>query len=252
MNTIQLALDHPHPFHTMTTESIEKNRNTHLSDFFVLHKEESGYPLPREEASLIQALKSGDEAAFNRMIDLHHSGLMRLARTFVSSEAVAEEVVQDTWVAVIEGIHRFEGRSSLKTWVYRILSNQAKTRGARENKYVPLNNYGQAHDDQEERMNSREFHKTNLNGGAWMMAPISWDDYSPERLFLSKEVQQYLEKAIQDLPPIQKRLLILRDVQGFSSEEACQLLNLTESNQRVLLHRARGRVRRALDAYVNG
>lgn len=253
MNTAYVSVDHFDPFSRMSSIGVEEHRETVAIACSVTTSGKPAHKLSQDEGRLVQALKSGDEAAFNRMIDLYHTGLLRLARTFLASEAIAEEVVQDTWVCALEGINRFEGRSSFKTWLYRILMNQAKTRAVRENKYVPLTYPGGGdHDDHDEAAEPSSFHQTGSMADSWIAAPISWDDHSPERLLLSKESLERIHEAIQALPPVQKRVLVLRDVEGLDSKEVCQLLNLTETNQRVLLHRARIRVRRALDAYVKG
>ena len=211
------------------------------------------YKQSEDDARVIQALKSGDEGTFCRMVESYHSGLLRLARTFVTSEAVAEEVVQDTWMAVLEGIHRFEGRSSFKTWVYRILTNRARTRAVREARYVSFASHGPGnHDDHEETVDPGAFHQTGKLAGSWIAPPTSWDDFSPERLALSKESLEQTLDAVEKLPSLQKRALLLRDGEGLDAREVCQLLNLSDTNQRVLLHRARGKVRQALDAYIKG
>lgn len=203
-----------------------------------------GFP---DEESLVAALRKGDERAFEALIDRYSGRLLRLALMFVPSQAIAEEVVQETWLGVFEGLPRFEERSSLKTWLFRILTNRAKTRGKRESRYQPV---GSGPADQEEADNpiSDMF----IPDGHWAESPHAWDVETPERLLLSKESRTQIEQAIADLPTMQRQVITLRDVEGLPSEEICNILGLTENNQRVLLHRGRAKVRRALDAYLRG
>ncbi|TAL10072.1 MAG: sigma-70 family RNA polymerase sigma factor [Nitrospirae bacterium] len=207
-------------------------------------------PTP-EESTLLQALRNGDEAAFALLVDRYHGQLLRLAMAFVASRAIAEEVVQETWIGVLEGLARFEGRSSLKTWIFRILTNQAKTRGVRESRTVPFSPLG--NDDADKpSVDPTRFLTSGYFVDHWASPPTPWDEATPERLLLSKECGQRLEQAIEALPPAQRQVLVLRDVDGLSSEEVCNVLALSETNQRVLLHRARSRVRRALERYLEG
>lgn len=179
---------------------------------------------------LLSRLRAGDEQAFAELVRTYHAPLVRLAQTFVSSKAVAEEVVQDTWVGVVRGIGRFEGRSSLKTWIYTILVNRARTTGAREPRTVSL-----AGDEGagEERF-SRD--------GGWIDPPAEWPDDVAERLS-APDLAGRVRAAIDSLPETQRQVVTLRDVEGLDSKEVCDLLGLTEGNQRVLLHRGRGRLR---------
>ncbi len=206
-----------------------------------------------DDAKLLQALRDGDEAAFAALVDRYHGPLLRLAMSFVPSEAVAEEVVQETWLAVLEGLKRFEGRSALKTWIYRILINQAKTRGIRESRSVPFSPLGASTEDADEpAVDPSRFRSTGYWADHWAEPPGAWDDDTPEKLLLSKEGLAQIEKAIEALPPTQRQVITLRDVEGLSSEEVCNILAISETNQRVLLHRARSRVRRALERYLEG
>jgi len=173
--------------------------------------------------------------------------------TFVSSHAVAEEVVQETWIGVLEGISRFEGRSSLKTWIFRILTNQAKTRGVRESRSVPFSPLGHSTEDPEApAVDPSRFHSSGYWVDHWNSLPRHWDDETPERLLLSKEGLAQIEKAMSALPPTQRQVITLRDVEGLNPAEVCNILTISETNQRVLLHRARSRVRRALERYLEG
>ena len=203
---------------------------------------------------VIDALRQGDEDAFGRLVDHYHASLRRVARLYVSNRAVADEVVQDTWVGVIQGIWAFEGRSSLKTWIFRILINRAKTRAAREGRTVPFADF--AADDvgaagaavSPDRFNPAD-HPT--DPGHWTSPPRDIGT-SPEGWLLSREAGEQLQRAIDALPSSQRLVLTLRDVEGCSAAEVCNVLGIRETNGRVLLHRARARVRAALEPYLDG
>ena len=206
-----------------------------------------------EELRLVERLRRGDEDAFTSLVDLHHASLLRLAMAHVSDRSIAEEVVQETWIGVLEGLDRFEGRSSLKTWIFRILINKAKTRGVRESRHISFSPHGASSEDAEEpAMDPARFRSTGYWVDHWAIPPSKWDEETPEKLLLSKESGMHIAKAIDALPPSQKQVLVMRDVEGLSSEEVCNILVLSETNQRVLLHRARSRVRRALEHYLEG
>ncbi len=204
---------------------------------------------------LVEALRRGDEAAFAWLVDRYDGSLRRLAFSFVSSRAVADEVAQETWLAVIEGIDRFEGRSSLKTWIFRILMNIARTGGAREHRSLPFSSV--AGDRAEvsnpeptvppERFDSRPgpLH------GHWLEPPEPWEQQPAERL-LTTETLDRVRQNIVRLPAQQQTVITLRDVEGLTAGEVCDLLDLTPANQRVLLHRARARVRQGLEDYFAG
>jgi RNA polymerase sigma-70 factor, ECF subfamily len=195
------------------------------------------------DAALLERLRAGDEAAFMELVERHHAALVRLARSFVSSAAVAEEVAQETWLGVLNGIDRFEGRSSLKTWIFRILVNRAKSRGARDARSVPFSSLEQA---DEPSVDPDRF----LDAGAWSSPPRPWEGEPVERL-LAGEARGVIDGAIEQLPPVQRQVITLRDVEGLPAEEVCDALDLTDGNQRVLLHRARGTVRQALEDYLS-
>ena len=199
---------------------------------------------------LIALLRRGDEAAFVALIDSYHSKMLRLATIFVTRPMVAEEVVQETWMAVLEGLPRFEGRSSLKTWIFRILTNRAKTRAVREGRSLPFASFADAQiEDDEPAVDPDRFRPPGAKwAGGWVSFPASWEE-QPEERALTMETRAYLEKAIEALPPNQREIITLRDVEGWSSEETCSLLGISEGNQRVLLHRARSKVRNALEKY---
>jgi len=188
---------------------------------------------------LVRRLRSGDESAFAELIDAYHSSMVRFARTFVSSTAVAEEVAQDTWLAVLRGIDRFQGRSSLKTWIFRILANRARSTGAREQRTVPVDIQDTA------AVESRRFDAA----GVWTVPPARWSDEVDERISAEAFVAE-ARRAIARLPESQRAVVTLRDLEGLSSKEVCDVLGISEANQRVLLHRGRSRMRAAFEAGV--
>jgi RNA polymerase sigma-70 factor (ECF subfamily) len=194
-----------------------------------------------DDAELVQRLRAGDEATFRALVRELHRALTRVARAFVATEAAAEEIVQDTWVAVIDGLDGFEGRSSLRTWIGRILVNRAKTRGVRDKRDVPFSSLSPGDEDpvEPERFSARGF---------WCDPPKRWDA-SPEGLVLRKEAREHIERQLADLPPAQRTVVTLRDLEGWNAEEVCNVLEVTETNQRVLLHRGRMRLRAALERY---
>jgi RNA polymerase sigma-70 factor (ECF subfamily) len=203
-----------------------------------------------EELRLVDGLRAGEEAAFAALVDRYGPAMLRLATTFVGSRAVAEEVVQETWVAVLQGVERFEGRASLKTWLFRILTNRAKTRGEREGRTVPFSSLAEAGEGGEPSVEPDRFFGPDQRWtGHWTEYPHRWHDIPEERL-LSSETREVIAAAIDLLPPTQRAVIRLRDVEGFASEEVCNVLQLSETNQRVLLHRARTKVRAALEDYL--
>ena len=206
---------------------------------------------PVDERELLIALRSGDERAFASLVERYHGSLVRVAQTFVRDRAIAEEVAQDAWLGVIRGIARFRGDSSLKTWIFKILTNRAKDRAVRERRTVSLTELDL--DDAGPSVDPSRFLDDGhpLWPGHRSSAPASWADVPEERL-LAGESMARIEAAIDTLPPVQRQVITLRDVEGWSSEEVRTLLDLSEANQRVLLHRARSKVRAALEAYFEG
>jgi RNA polymerase sigma-70 factor (ECF subfamily) len=204
-----------------------------------------------DDVLLVEALRRGDESAFSWLIDRYHRPLRRTAISFVGSDATADEVVQETWLAVIAGIDRFEGRSSVKTWLYRILMNIARTRGARERRSIPFSSAAPEPDSAEPSFSPDRFRARGFAAGHWSVPPEPWDELSDDRL-LAAETMDRLRDAIAALPDRQRAVLTLRDVDGLGAAEVCELLELTEANQRVLLHRARARVRQALEDQLMG
>lgn len=216
------------------------------------HDDAGNPPAPSpQDLHIIEDLRRGDEMAFSNLVDRYYGPLLRLAMAYVPSRAVAEEVVQETWLGVIEGISRFEGRSSLKTWIFKILVNRAKTRGKRESRYETGS--GNPNDpDQDDNPILDQFVSSGPQQNHWKTPPQSWDADTPERLLLSKESRQQIDKAIEALPPTQRQVITLRDIEGLPSVEICNILGISETNQRVLLHRARGKVRKMLETFVHG
>ncbi len=201
---------------------------------------------PAVTAQLLESLRAGDEAAFMQLVEALQPSLLRLAQNFVSSTAVAEEVVQETWAAVLDGLASFAGRASLKTWIFRILVNRARTRGVREGRTTPFSALEPA--DGHAVPGPESF----APDGHWAQPPRRWDDNTPEVLFLRAEAMAVIEAALAALPASQRSVLTLRDIEGCESDEVCHVLEISESNQRVLLHRARSRLRAALAAYLEG
>mgnify|MGYP000229923028 FL=1 len=221
--------------------------------FFVLGIPALQETIQLDEAGMVEALQRGDEAVFSAVMEAYSGSLLRLAMSFVPSRAVAEEVVQETWMGVLEGIGRFEGRSSFKTWLFRILTNRAKTRGTRERRYEPFGLPGSDSDgDDGPSLEDSLFVTEGSGKGHWADPPQGWEPDTPERALLGKECRLAIEQAIGGLPDNQRQVITLRDVEGVSAEEVCNILTISETNQRVLLHRARTKVRRVLDPYVRG
>jgi RNA polymerase sigma-70 factor (ECF subfamily) len=204
-----------------------------------------------EDLQLVNALRAGDEAAFASLVGAHHAAMIRLAMLYVPSRAVAEEVVQETWLAVLRGIDRFEGRSSLKTWMFRILTNRAMTRGRREHRTVPFSSlFDPSNEPPEPAVDPSRFRKHGERWeGDWAEPPRRWD--VPEEQLLGRETLAVIGEAIEALPPSQREVITLRDVLSWTSQEVCNSLGITETNQRVLLHRARSKVRRRLERYFD-
>jgi len=194
-----------------------------------------------DESALVASLRAGDERAFMRLVEECTPGMRRLALTFVRTPALADEVVQEAWLGVLRGLDRFEGRSSLKTWIYTIVANVARTRAVREARSVPFSSLASADaDDDETAVDPDRF----VGDGHWAR-PIE-----PWRQVIDAEARRVIDAAIAKLPPQQAQVIELRDIEGWSSEEVRNVLDLSETNQRVLLHRARSKVRAALEEYL--
>jgi RNA polymerase sigma-70 factor, ECF subfamily len=195
-----------------------------------------------EERVLLERLRAGDEQAFEALVAEHDGALRRVARTLVRTQAVADEVVQDTWLSVVRGLDAFEGRSSLRTWIFRILVNSARTRGMREARSLP---FSALEDHGGPTVDPRAFSAD----GRWSSAPPRLDG-DPETGLLSAELRAHLLEAMDELSADQRAVITLRDLVGMPADEVCELLELSDGNQRVLLHRARARVRVALTPLV--
>ena len=204
--------------------------------------------MPSEEA-LVDALRRGDTDAFAILIDRHSGAMIRVAMAYVPSRAAAEEVLQETWIAVMRSIDGFEGRSSLKTWLFRILTNVAMRSGARERRSVPFSALAREEDTSEPSVDPDRFLPPGHEHwpGHWVMMPARWP--LPDEGLLAGETREVIAAAIAELPPAQRTVIALRDVEGWTSEEVCEALGISAGNQRILLHRARSRVRNAIESY---
>jgi RNA polymerase sigma-70 factor (ECF subfamily) len=210
-------------------------------------------PAGPEDGELVARLRQGDEAAFARIVTSWSPMMLRVARGHVSTDASCEEIVQETWMAVIRGLDRFEGRSSLRTWVFRILTNLAKTRGVREARSVPMSSMSPfaPADEAGPTVDPDRFRPADdqyPHNWTPVGAPVQWQP-GPEQAAVAGETRRLLGTALQDLPERQRAVVTLRDVHGLSSDEVCAALDLSAANQRVLLHRGRARLRAVLEEY---
>jgi RNA polymerase sigma-70 factor (ECF subfamily) len=199
-----------------------------------------------DDPEFLARLRRGDDAAYRDLIRRLQGSLVGLAATIIGSRAQAEEVVQDAWLAVFSGIGSFEGRSSLATWVFSIVLNRARTRATREGRLVGLPALMEGTDPRGRAVDISEFKPD----GHWSEAPRLWDELSPERIVGGRQLRDHVMAAIDHLPPGQRAVIILRDIEGCEATEVCTLLGITAENQRVLLHRARGSVRKAIDLVI--
>jgi len=208
-------------------------------------------PTSADETQLVEALRAGDEEAFVTLVRLHGPAMLRVARLYVSSRAVAEEVVQETWLGALTGIGRFEGRSTFKWWLFRILVNRARRRAVVEGRSVPF----AALSEEEVGAAGFSVEADRFRGAGerwahhWTSSPERWTEL-PEESLLSHETVSIVERAAESLPPAQRAVVTLRDVMGWDSDEVCEVLGITAANQRVLLHRARAKVRKALERHL--
>ena len=204
----------------------------------------------QQDLALVRALRAGDETAFMMLVERYQPAMLRVALMYVSTRAVAEEVVQDAWVGVLKGLEGFEGRSSLRTWIFRILVNTAKTRGQREARSIPFSSVWAADPGSEPSVDPGRFLPPgHPAAGGWAEPPVGWES-TPEERLLSKETLAEVSRAIDALPPNQREVIRMRDVLGWPSADVRNALDISETNQRVLLHRARAKVRRALEGYL--
>jgi RNA polymerase sigma-70 factor (ECF subfamily) len=203
----------------------------------------------RNEREVLDALRRGDQEAFRRLVERHTPVLMRLAAVHVPSRAVAEEVVQETWLGVLAGLDGFQGRSSLRTWIVSILLNNARSRGKREGRTLPFSALRRSGEEGREEpvVPRRRFERWGQHAGHWARPPVEWE--SPVERLATNATRQVMLGAIADLPERQREVIALRDICGWSAAETCNALDLSETNQRVLLHRARSKVRMALERH---
>ena len=206
-----------------------------------------GTAVTSEDRKMVARLKQGDEGAFDELVNKHHGALIRMALSHVADREVAEEVVQDTWMAVIEGLNRFEGRSSLRTWIFGILIHKAKDRGVREKRHTTFSAFEAFDDGNDEAVDPSRFQQSGEWAGHWAFPPQPWDDQTPEKLLASQQAVNAMHRAIEALPANLREVLILRDVEGADAKEVCEILKITETNLYVRLHRARERVRAAVE-----
>jgi RNA polymerase sigma-70 factor (ECF subfamily) len=196
-----------------------------------------------DDSALVARLRAGNEEAFRELLAAHHASMVRVARSFVRNPATAEEVAQETWLKVLEGLDRFEGRSSLRSWIFAILANRARTRAVRDGRTLLFSDMARDAGDDEPAVDPSRFNAS----GYWHEPPRPWDDLSPERLAASGQIRAHFDRVLDELPDAQRAVVVLRDVEGCSADEACNVLGISETNQRVLLHRGRSRLRRLLE-----
>ena len=209
------------------------------------------------EAALVASLRAGDEAAFMRLVERYQTAMVRLAQVYTGNRDVAEEVAQEAWLAALKHLDQFEGRSSFKTWLFHILVNGARSRGQREARSVPFSALASADGAEsdggdEPAVAPERFYSEGAEyAGGWRSFPQSWE-HVPEAHLASRETRERILAAIERLPETQRGVIRLRDVEGYPASEVCDILGVSEANQRVLLHRARSRVRQALESYFDG
>jgi RNA polymerase sigma-70 factor, ECF subfamily len=228
-------------------------RVTEPSSFALTSRPEGRYCrrvlTPMSDDVLVAGLRARDETVFSKLVVDWSRSMLRVARSFVSTEASAEEVVQDTWLAVMQGVDRFEGRSSLRTWVYRILVNTARKRGVKEHRTLPWSSLVPTDDDRGPTVDPAQFRgPDDQYPGGWRSFPTEWA--ATESAVLASEIRTTVAAALETLPDRQRIVITLRDVVGHSSEEVCDMLEISAANQRVLLHRARAAVRTQLADYL--
>ena len=202
----------------------------------------------KEPGDLYARLRSGDETAFRSLVNRLHRSLTGVAMEFVGNRAAADEVVQETWLAVIEGLDTFEQRSSLKNWIFAILANKARSRAVRDWRTITVSDFGRESADEEPAVDPARF----ASSGGWSVPPSPWEEVTPEKIVAGRQLLEHVGAAIDQLPPTQRSILILREIEGLASSEVSELLGITDGNQRVLLHRARLRIREHIERLVGG
>jgi RNA polymerase sigma-70 factor (ECF subfamily) len=246
-----LTADRPLAMATIGSALVERNAVRETRPVVAVRVDEVPLPAsPSDECCLIQRLRNGEETAFVALLEAHGPLLRRLARTY-ASESVAEDVVQETWIAVLRGLDGFAGRASLRTWIIGILKNVARRRAQRDRQYVPLGTIGDRIGQEEPSVDPDRFRSDGEWSGHWISYPRRWDE-QPEERFLSSEGVDIAIEAIRALPPVQREVISLRDLEGWSSDEVSEALSISRGNQRVLLHRGRSRVRAALELAMGG
>ncbi len=196
-----------------------------------------------DDPAFLARLRAGDEAAYRRLIRRYHGSLVGVASGIVGSRAQAEEVVQDTWLAVFSSIGRFEGRSSLASWLFTITLNRARTRVVREGRMVPFSSFSDGSEGEERVVDPARF----IPDGHWAEKPALWDEIDPERIIGGRQLWSVVQEVIERMPSGQRAVIVMRDIEAVDADEVCTLLQISPENQRVLLHRARGRVRTAIE-----
>jgi len=205
-----------------------------------------------DELGLVAALRAGEESAFTMLVERYHARMLRVARVYINDMAVTEEIVQETWLRVLRSVDRFESRSTLRTWIFRILVNTAMNRATRERRSIAMSRL-EGDDDWDGAVESERFRAEDeaLWPGHWASFSVSWGS-TPEARLLASETRDHIRSAIDALPAGQRTVVTMRDMEGWTAEEVCNVLHISESNQRVLLHRGRSRVRRELERYFTG
>lgn len=201
-----------------------------------------------DERELLERVRRGDRVAFTALVSRHGGAVLRFATSFVKERSLAEDVVQEAWLSAFENLEGFEGRAAFRTWLFHIVANKARTRLKREGRSVPFSSLEDPGDDGDPAVSPDRFDER----GSWREPPGAWSDENPERLAQGVETRAIIERAIADLPEAQRAVITLRDIEGLETEEICDVLGVTVSNQRVLLHRARSKVRQSLEKYLAG
>jgi RNA polymerase sigma-70 factor (ECF subfamily) len=201
------------------------------------------------DAELVERLRAGEEDAFRTLLRRHHRAMVRVIAAVVRRPAVAEEIAQEAWINVMRGLSGFDGRGSLKGWIFRIAVNAAKARVAREAREIPASSLGDDDDSAEPVVDPSRFQDEGRWVGHWSAPPAPWQ---PDERLLSAETRALISRAIDELPPLQRQVITLRDTQDLDADEVCSILGITDANQRVLLHRARSKVRQALELHFRG
>lgn len=191
----------------------------------------------------LERLRQGDEAAFRILVRKYHTSMVSFARSYLRDRSSAEEAVQDTWIAVMSGIATFEGRSSLKSWIFAIVANKARTKAKRDGRMVPFASFG---GPDEPAVDAERF----TAEGSWQSPPASWSDINPERIVAGRQLLAHVMAIVETLPPAQRTVVTLRDIEGLDAQDVCAMLEITEANQRILLHRGRSRVRQAIETLL--